>query len=297
MTTGDQEPRVSEIDEIYQTEVVSAFEGDVPAGTRTPSALRHRLKTAGPAILAFVLVLALWEWATRFFDVETFVLARPSLILERFLASTDVIWPAGFNTLIEALVGLVAGTILGIAVAFATVRWVPVRDGLMPFAIAANSVPIIALAPIANGMFPITSPAPKMAVVTVVVFFPVMINTARGLLEVDDAELELMRSYAAKPREIMWRVRVPHALPYFFSAMKVVAVLSVIAAIIAEYFGGSQEVLGQYILTKASLFVYADAWAGIVVASILGVVLYGIVLVAERLVMPWHVSFRQSDAT
>lgn len=295
--TTDESRRQSEIDEGYQSEVVSAFEGDLPAGTRTPSALRHRLRVAGPAVAAFVLVLVLWEGGTRLFNVETFVLARPSLILERFAATTDVIWPAGFNTLIEALVGLVVGTSLGVGVAFSTIRWAPVREGLMPFAIAANSVPIIALAPIANGMFSITSPVSKMAVVTVVVFFPVMINTARGLIEVDEAELELMRSYAANPREIMWRVRVPHALPYFFSAMKVVAVLSIIAAIIAEYFGGSQEVLGQYILTKASLFVYADAWAGIVVASILGVALYALVLVTERLVMPWHVSFRASDAS
>jgi NitT/TauT family transport system permease protein len=297
MTDDDVSRRQSEIDEGYQAEVVSAFEGDVPAGTRTPSALRHRLRVAGPAVAAFVLVLLLWEGGTRLFNVETFVLARPSLILERFVATTDVIWPAGFNTLIEAVVGLVVGTLLGVGVAFSTIRWAPVREGLMPFAIAANSVPIIALAPIANGMFSITSPVSKMAVVTVVVFFPVMINTARGLMEVDQAELELMRSYAAKPREVMWRVRVPHALPYFFSAMKVVAVLSIIAAIIAEYFGGSQEVLGQYILTKASLFVYADAWAGIVVASILGVALYGLVLLTERLVMPWHVSFRSSDAS
>lgn len=296
MTTDESRPQ-SEIDEGYQSEVVSAFEGDVPAGTRTPSALRHRLRVAGPAIAAFLLVLALWEGGTRLFNVETFVLARPSLILERFVATTDLIWPAGFNTLIEALVGLVVGTFLGVGVAFSTIRWAPVREGLMPFAIAANSVPIIALAPIANGMFSITSPVSKMAVVTVVVFFPVMINTARGLMEVDEAELELMRSYAATSREIMWRVRVPHALPYFFSAMKVVAVLSIIAAIIAEYFGGSQDVLGQYILTKASLFVYADAWAGIVVASILGVALYALVLVTERLVMPWHVSFRASDAS
>lgn len=286
-----------DIQETHESDVLTAFEGDVPAGTRTPSALRHRLRTAGPAVAAFFMVIALWEGLTRLFNVETFVLARPSLIIERFFATFDVIWAAGMNTLLEAVVGLVLGTTLGVAVAFATVRWVPVRDGLMPFAVAANSVPIIALAPIANGMFPITSPVPKMAVVTIVVFFPVMINTARGLLEVDDDELELMRSYAASPREIMWRVRVPHALPYFFSAMKVVTVLSIIAAIIAEYFGGSQEVLGQYILTKASLFVYADAWAGIVVASILGVALYASVLVSERLVMPWHVSFRASDAS
>lgn len=282
--------------ETHESDLFTAFEGDVPAGTRTPSALRHRLRRAGPAVVAFFLVIGLWEGLTRLFDVETFVLARPSLILERFFATSDVIWSAGFNTLIEAVVGLVAGTFLGVAVAFATVRWVPVRDGLMPFAIAANSVPIIALAPVANGMFSITSPVSKIAVVTVVVFFPVMVNTARGLLEVEDDELELMRSYAASPREIMWRVRVPHALPYLFSAMKVVTVLSIIAAIIAEYFGGPQDVLGQYILTKASLFVYADAWAGILVASILGVALYAIVLLTERFVMPWHVSFRASDA-
>lgn len=289
--------RESEIEPGHQHEVMTAFEGDIPAGTRTPSALRHRFRTAWPAALASLMVLALWEGGTRFFDVETFVLARPSLILERFIATMGIIWAAGLNTLVEAVVGLVGGTLLGVTVAFSTVRWAPVREGLMPFAIAANSVPIIALAPIANGMFSLTSPVPKMAVVGVVVFFPVMINTARGLLEVGDDELELMRSYAARPREVMRRVRIPHALPYFFSAMKVVTVLSIIAAIIAEYFGGSQEVLGQYILTKANLFVYADAWAGIVVASILGVALYGIVLLTERLVMPWHVSFRASDVT
>jgi NitT/TauT family transport system permease protein len=104
-----------------------------------------------------------------------------------------------------------------------------------------------------------------------------------------------MRSYAATPTEIMFRVRVPHALPYFFSAMKVASTLSIIAAIVAEYFGGPQNVLGRYILTKASLFVFADAWAGIAVASIMGITLYALVLLSERLVMPWHVSFRTAD--
>jgi NitT/TauT family transport system permease protein len=167
----------------------------------------------------------------------------------------------------------------------------------MPFAIAANSIPIIALAPIANGLFSITSLVPKMAVVGVVVFSPVMINTARGLLDVDPDELELMRSFAATPGEVMWRLRVPHALPYFFSAMKVVSVLSIVFAIVAEYFGGPQDVLGQYILTKASLSVYSDAWAGILVASILGLALYAAILVTERLAMPWHVSLRAADSS
>jgi NitT/TauT family transport system permease protein len=283
--------------ESRETDLFIAFEGDVPTGTRTPSAIRHRAVDILPAVAAFVAVIALWETGIRVFDVKAFVLPAPSVIIERFIATRDVIWSAGWNTMLEALGGLVGGTSLAVLVAFMTVRWVPVREGLMPFAIAANSIPIIALAPIANGMFSLTSQIPKMAVVGVVVFFPVMINTARGLLEVDPDEIELMRSYAASPREVMWRVRAPHALPYFFSALKVVAVLSIVFAIVAEYFGGTQDVLGQYILTKANLFVYPDAWAGILVASILGTALYVLVLITERLVMPWHVSFRSADAS
>ncbi|HEU4321142.1 MAG TPA: ABC transporter permease [Acidimicrobiia bacterium] len=258
---------------------------------------RYRVKSWLPPIIAFLAVIAVWETAIRVFDVQAFVLPAPSVIVSRFFETSDVIWSAGLATLLEALGGLVLGTSLAVLVATMTVRWIPVREGLMPFAIAANSVPIIALAPIANGMFSITSPVPKMVVVGVVVFFPVMINTARGLLEVDPDELELMRSYAATQGEVMWKIRVPHALPFFFSALKVVSVLSIVFAIVAEYFGGPQDVLGQYILTKANLFVYPDAWAGILVASILGIALYGVVLVMERLVMPWHVSFRAADAS
>lgn len=270
--------------------VLDAYRGDAPA-------IGGRGRGWIPAVIAFMAVVLLWEGAVRVFDIQAFVLPAPSVIVERFVSGADEIWPAGLNTLIEAVVGLIGGTIVGVLVAFLTVRWVPVREGLMPFAIAANSIPIIALAPIANGMFSITSPVPKMVVVAIVVFFPVMINTARGLLEVSPDEIELMRSYAATPAEILWRIRVPHALPYFFSALKVVSVLSIVFAIVAEYFGGPQDVLGQYILTKASLFVYPDAWAGILVASILGLALYGVVIVTERLVMPWHVSFRAADAS
>ena len=285
------------VGETHETEVITAFEGDLPSGTRTPSALRHRIRNIAPAAVAFVLVIALWEGATRLFKIKAFILPAPSVIVARFIETSDVVWGAGLNTFIEAFGGLIGGTLLGLTVAFATVRWSSVREGLLPFAVAANSVPIIALAPIANGMFGLANPVGKMAVVAVVVFFPVMINTARGLIEVEANELELMRSYAATPRELMWRVRVPHALPYFFSAMKVTTVLSVIAAIVAEYFGGSLDVLGQYILNKASLSIYPDAWAGILVASIIGVGLYVLVLLAERLVMPWHVSLRAADSS
>lgn len=249
----------------------------------------------GPAVLAFLFVAFLWEALTRLLDVKSFILPKPTEILGAFGETWDTVWGAGWNTLFESVGGLVMGTTAGVLVALATVRWEPVRDGLMPFAIAANAMPIIAVAPITNAMFGLASPVSKMAVTAVVVFLPVMINTARGLVDVNDAELELMRSLAATPSETLRRVRVPNALPYFFSGLRVGATLSIIAAIVAEYFGGPQDVLGQYILTKASLLQFPEAWAGILVASILGIALYVVVLLLERWAMPWHLSFRTTE--
>ncbi|MEX1038279.1 MAG: ABC transporter permease [Acidimicrobiia bacterium] len=274
---------------------MEAFSGDLPVGSTTPSSLRQRLGNYGPALALFVAGIVFWETAVRLFNIEAFVLPKPSSIAERLIAEWPEITAAAGNTMIEAIGGLIAGTISGVVVALITVRWAGAREGIMPFAIATNSIPIIALAPILNNMFPITSPVSKMAAVAIVVFFPVMINSARGLIEVDQSELELMRSFAASPREVFARVRIPHALPYFFSALKIATTLSIIVAIVAEYFGGPQDVLGQYIISKANLFVFPDAWAAIVVASMIGISLYGLVLVAERFAMPWHVSFRSAE--
>ncbi len=277
-------------------EPIDALAGDLPVGTKTPSALSLRLKSYGPALALFVGGILFWEGFVRVFNVESFVLPAPSEIVSRLIAEWSTISSVTINTLIEALGGLAIGVPMAVIVALITVRWVGAREGIMPFAIASNSIPIIALAPILNNMFPITSPVSKMFAVAIVVFFPVMINTARGLTEVDPDEIELMRSYAATPREIFRRVRIPQALPYFFSSLKVATTLSIIVAIVSEYFGGPQDVLGQYIITKANLFVFPDAWAAIVVASAVGIILYGLVLLTERLSMPWHVSYRASDA-
>lgn len=287
--------RDTELFESHETDPLTAFEGDVPVGTKTPSALSRRVRQYGPAVAAFVLVIVAWEVATRVLNVETFILPKPSEIVTSLFDKWDVIWRAGLNTLFEAVGGFLVGATFGVLVALATVRWKTARDGLMPFAVAANAIPIIALAPIMNAWFSITSPVSKMAVVAVIVFFPVMINTARGLTEVDPEEFELMRSMASTEREVMTKIRIPNSLPYFFSALKVGSALALIAAIVAEYFGGPQDVLGQYILNRANLFQFPDAWAGILVASVVGITFYVIILVAERLVMPWHVSFRAAD--
>jgi NitT/TauT family transport system permease protein len=295
MSHHDDAERDIDILETHETDPITAFEGDLPVGTSTPSALRRKLNQYAPAVALFFIVLVAWESLTRLLGVESFLLPKPTEIAEKLADNTGIIWAAAVNTLIEAIGGFVVGVLLGITVALATVRWAAAREGLMPFAIAANSVPIIAVAPITNAMFSLTSPVSKMAVVAIVVFFPVMINTARGLTEVDPAEIELMRSYASHPRTVLTRVRIPNALPYFFSSLKVASALSIIAAIVAEYFGGPQDVLGQYIVSKAQLFLFPDAWAAIVVASAIGIAFYGLILLAERVFMPWHISFRAAD--
>ena len=97
-----------------------------------------------------------------------------------------------------------------------------------------------------------------------------------------------MRSYAASERVVFVKVRIPNALPYFFTAVKISATLSLIGAIVAEYFGGAQSVLGQFIITEAAFFRFANAWAAIVVASAISVAFFLIIVTAERLALPWH---------
>jgi NitT/TauT family transport system permease protein len=256
-----------------------------------------RLRQYLPALAVFVGVLVFWELVVRVFGIQQFLLPRPSAIAAAFVEHFDELITVGRNTLVEAVGGLVIGATVALAVAFATARWATASRALMPFAIAANSVPIIAFAPIMNNWFGILNPLSKMMVVAVLVFFPIMINTLRGLTLVDQSSLELMRSYAASEREIFAKVRVPNALPYIFTALKVSATLSLIGAIVAEYFGGAQSVLGQFIITEAAFFRFANAWAAIIVATAVSIAFFTIIVAIERVAIPWHASSGSRDAS
>jgi NitT/TauT family transport system permease protein len=199
---------------------------------------------------------------------------------------------ASLFTLREALGGFVLGSGLGILVAMATARWTATREALLPFAIAVNSMPIIAFAPIMNNWFGIDNPFSKIVIVAIMTFFPMMINAVRGLTLVEAQSLELMRSYAANEFEILLKLRIPNALPFIFNGFKVAAALSMIGAVVGEYFGGPRIALGVFITQEAALFRFASAWAAIIIACLMGIGLYLIILAVERLAMPWHVSFR-----
>lgn len=257
--------------------------------------LRRRLSVVAPALVVGAVLLGLWEGLTRLFGVEEFLLPRPSSIAtalsEQWASSADTLGTvplreAGLNTGFIAVSGLVLGVILGVTLAMAAVRFTRLGEAFTPFAVALNATPIVALAPIFNAWFGLTGSASNQAVVVVVVFFPVFINTARGLTEVHPDQLELMRSYAASELTILRKVRVPNALPFFWTSLRLAAPLSVIAAIVAEYFGGPQNRIGPVITQNASFARYDAAWAAIVVASAIGLGLFVLVMALEWAVMP-----------
>jgi NitT/TauT family transport system permease protein len=263
----------------------------LPAGR--PSRTGDLLRRYGPSALVFVLALLAWEAAVVIFRIQGFLLPKPSVIAATFVREFPVIWPAGLFTLREAVGGFALGSLLGVGIALATGRWTAVGQAVTPFAIAVNSTPIVALAPIMNNWFGITDPLSKMSIVAVIVFFPVMINTVRGLTQVDSGAVELMRSYAAPDFTVLFKLRIPNALPYMLNAFKVGSTLSVIGAIVSEYFGGSRLALGIYISQQAALFHFAEAWAAIIVACIMGIAFYAAILLVERIWIPWHVSVRE----
>jgi NitT/TauT family transport system permease protein len=254
--------------------------------------VRAKLTKAVPATALFVGALVVWESLVRGFSIQGFILPAPSAIGTAFVAEWPALRAAALGTFGTALAGLVVGMVLAVTVGMAAARWRTVRDGVMPLAVAANSTPIVVLAPIAIAWFGLLSPWGTISVVAVLVFFPIMINLVRGLRSAPASHYELMQSYATSRRQVLTKLQLPTALPYLFSALKVAAALSLIGAIVKEYFGGSQDRLGQYITRKAGLFQFEEAWSAIVLASAFGIMLFVVIGLVEKRVMPWHVSVR-----
>jgi len=248
-----------------------------------------------PAVGVLVLGLALWEGLVAGLNIQRFLLPPPSDIAQTFWNERDALWSAGWFTFKEALGGFAIGVTVGILLAVVVARFPLLRSALMPYAIAANAIPIVAFAPITNQWFGLLNPLSKMVIAAVLCFFPVFVNTLRGLTSVRPASIELMRSYAAGELTIFRRVRFPNALPYIFSSLKVASVLAMIGAVVGEYFGGDTGALGVQIRNSAALFAFETAWAAIVVASILGIAFYLAIALVERLTMNWHTSARVAE--
>jgi NitT/TauT family transport system permease protein len=241
-----------------------------------------------PSLLVLVASIGLWEGLVKGLSVQRFLLPAPDAIWTAFMSNQGQLWHEGWITFQEAVGGFAIGSAAGILLAVVVARWELLGNGLMPYAIAANAVPIIAFAPITNAWFSPLTKTSHMVIAAVLCFFPVFVNVVRGLRSVKPSQIELMRSYAVGELTVFRLVRVPTALPFLFTALRVASVLAMIGAIVSEYYGGSLDTLGANILQDASLFQFEKAWAEIVIACILGIGFYLAVVLVERGVTRWQ---------
>ena len=231
------------------------------------------VRAVWPPVVFGVAFLGLWELAVNVFDWKPYFLPKPSAIWGEFSDNVSGISDAARVSGGNAVFGLVIGTLLGVAMAFLLMRFRLLNDMVTPLAVALNAVPIFVLVAVFNNMFAITSEVPRRLMVTLVVYFIVLVNVAKGLRQVTPTHLELLRSYAAAPSQVLVKARIPHAVPYLFTALKIAAPASVITAFVAEYFGGSQNGLGSRITANLTANTPA-AWAYVIGACLLGLAFY-----------------------
>lgn len=240
------------------------------------------LRSVLPPVLLGVAVLVGWQVLVEVADIQPYLLPAPTAILTQLGLVLPVLWTSVLATGANALIGLLVGSIVAIAVALLASRLSFVDELITPVVAAIAVIPIVALAPILTTMFGATSETPRRLIVAIVVFVPVFVNTLRGLRQVLPVHRDLMRAYAASGMQISRTVTIPGALPYVFTGLNIASSLAVISAIVAEYFGGLQNGLGSRITSAASNSAYPRAWAYVFGAILLGIVFYLATLVIEK---------------
>jgi NitT/TauT family transport system permease protein len=255
------------------------------------------LTAVAPPLLFGVLLLGLWEALVRGFDLKPYFLVPPTAIWSGFTDNFANIWDAMVVSGTNAAFGLVVGSIVGILMAFLLSRFKILDQLITPLSTAVNAIPAFVLVSVFNNMFSTTSVVPRRLMVTLIVFFIVLVNVAKGLRQVDATHAELMRSYAASNWDVLRKVRVPNAVPYLFTALKVAAPLSVIYAYVSEYFGGAQDGLGSRIASNIANSKNAVGWAYVLGACLLGLTFYLISVAMEALVTPGRLAQRNRDGS
>ena len=267
-------------------------------GVAKLAAVRPQEKSAARAIdLAIPLLFGaflfyLWEVAVRGFGVPSVLFPAPSAIAVRFAASLMMLWEDFFQTFIlGVLSGYVIGCSAGFLVAVIAHRYTFLGRGLLPIGNFVSALPIVGIAPIMVMWFGFDWPS-KAAVVVVITFFPMLVNTLAGLNAAGYIERDLMRSYGAGHGQTLRKLYLPAAMPFIFNALKINSTLAFIGAIVAEFFGTPTRGIGFRISIEAGRMALDVVWAEIALAAIAGMAFYGIVALAERVTTFWHPSYR-----
>jgi ABC-type nitrate/sulfonate/bicarbonate transport system permease component len=223
-----------------------------------------------PLIFLFV-VLVLWEGAVRLFEIPPWLLPAPSRIFQRFLLS-DTLWYHTSLTLLEALAGFSLSAVIGILLSAGIVHSRFLERGVFPYIIVSNSIPIIAIIPLLTIWFGFGI-APKIMIAAIITFFPIVTNTTRGLKSADPRVLDFMHSINATRWQVFSKVQFPSALPYIFAAFKIAASLSLVGAVVGEFYGADRG-LGFLVITSATQLKTDLLFVAITVLAVLGVSLF-----------------------
>ncbi|MEQ8294517.1 MAG: ABC transporter permease [Roseovarius sp.] len=258
--------------------------------------LSHRPRTrftrlAVPVIFG-VTVIVVWECIVRGFDIPTVLLPAPTQIAARFAASTGILWQDFVQTAIKgALTGYILGCGAAVLLAIAIDRSPFLKRGLLPVGNFVAALPIVGTAPILVMWFGFDWQS-KAAVVVVMVFFPMLVNTVQGLQDTDAMQRDLMRTYGASYWQTLFKLRLPAAMPFIFNGLKIATTLALIGAIVAEFFGSPIKGMGFRISTSVGQLSMDLVWAEIVVAALAGSGFYGGVALIEKAMTFWHPSQR-----
>jgi NitT/TauT family transport system permease protein len=252
---------------------------------------RRALGLAIPALFG-LLLLVLWELLTRGLGVPPVLLPPPSMIGAELVQSADLLWADFQQTFLKSVL---VGYALGCSAAFLTAVLIDrspfLQRGLLPIGNLVSALPIVGIAPIMVMWFGFDWPS-KAAVVVVMVFFPVLVNTVAGLQATTAEQRDLVHTYAATYLQTLIKVRLPAAAPFVFNALKIASTLALIGAIVAEFFGTPIVGMGFRISTEVGRMNIDMVWAEIAVAALAGSVFYGVVALVERAVTFWHPSVR-----
>lgn len=239
-----------------------------------------------------VWLLILWELVVRGFHVPSVLLPPPSMIFVRLASATAILWADFQQTFLKAVViGYALGCGSAFAVAIMVDRSPFLRRGLLPIGNLVSALPIIGVAPIMVMWFGFDWPS-KAAVVIIMTFFPMLVNTVAGLAAAGHMERDLMKTYAASYWQTLVKLRLPAALPFIFTALKINSTLALIGAIVAEFFGTPIVGMGFRISTEVGRMNVDMVWAEIAVAALAGSAFYGAIALLERASTFWHPSFR-----
>ncbi|AUQ74613.1 ABC transporter permease [Phaeobacter piscinae] len=257
----------------------------------SPASNTSAVKLLVPAIFG-VTLLIVWELLVRGLEVSLVILPAPSVIAARFATSLPVLWQDFQQTILKgALSGYIIGCGAALLMAIAVDRSDFLRRGLLPVGNFVAALPIVGTAPILVMWFGFDWQS-KAAVVVVMVFFPVLVNTVAGLRETSAMQRDLMQTYAASYWQSFFKLRLPAALPFIFNGLKISTTLALVGAIVAEFFGSPTVGMGFRISTSVGQLALDMVWAEILVAALAGSAFYGMMALIEKTLTFWHPSQR-----